>query len=246
MKLLPKKEIDTLKQKERKVQVDEGLKLATSVEKLRELRLAEEKNLREYRERAINEIQTEIASLIEDRDNLFKWNTEARAERVLLLAPLDQEWEALNLEKEQVTAVKQSLYLDKERLLQEQQQNIKQKETIANTIKKVTKIEQEAELALKEAQSLKDQSENEYRLKKTEHDIQTEEYGKRLATIDLMKATYENGLNVTEMENQRLKDWEDELIIREQDLARRITNLQRTEGVTNGNIHSSSNESDSK
>lgn len=85
MKLLPKKEIDTQKAKERKMQIDEGMALAKSVDKLREAKLNEEKSLREWREGNIKKVRYEIDQFIEERDKLEQQNNEARQVRDILI-----------------------------------------------------------------------------------------------------------------------------------------------------------------
>ncbi len=234
MKLQPKREIDSLKQKERKIEIDEGLKLVTQVEELRRLRLDEEKNLTEYREKTTALIKVEIDSLIEDRDNLFKWNTQAREEREKLLEPLDREWKELDKAKEQLIADKQELYLRGEQLKIEQQKDREVKKSILHSIDKARKIESEANRLFDEAILFKENAENEYLLAKSEHDIQSEEYGRRLADVNLLRATYQNGVNVNALDEKKLKEREEELIIREKDLDRRTKVLQAIEGVQNG------------
>lgn len=102
MKLLPKKEIDKQKADERKRLIDEGMALAKSVDKLRETRAIEEKNLREWRLDNVTRIQQEIESYLEVKENLRKETEAMEALRKKLIEPLDKEWEEINKIKQEL------------------------------------------------------------------------------------------------------------------------------------------------
>lgn len=243
MKLLDKKSVNTLKQKERKAEIDEGITLAKDIETLRALRLEEEKNLIDYRNRAIGEIQSEVNTLLSTKEALEGECKSLQTTRTLLLEPLDIEWAELDKAKQQIIQDKHQVYLAGEQLKIEERKDKETKKSILLSITKARKIEKDANKLFGEAITFKENAENEYEMAKSEHDIQTKEYGVRLDEIELLKQTYQNGINVNKMEEDKLKEWEDEIIIREQDLARRSKVLEIAQGVQNGNNNSSTNKS---
>lgn len=235
VKLRDKREVDSLKQKERKNEIDEGLKLVNQIEKLRILRIEEEKNLIEFRERSIKEIQNQIASFILDKETLSGELISLQETRKSLIVPLDTEWRELDKIKIQLIEDKQELYLQSEQLKIEKKKDAQIKKSILFSITKARKMESDAQKLFHESTLFKENAENEYLLAKHEHIIQNDEYGKRLADIELLKETYQNGININSMDENKLRDWENELIIREQDLERRSNMLQIVERVQNGN-----------
>lgn len=72
MRLLSKREIDTARVADTKRQYDEGKKLATRVDVLRETTVREEANLKKVREKSVAELYAEINPLIEKREALLK------------------------------------------------------------------------------------------------------------------------------------------------------------------------------
>lgn len=227
MKLLPKKtEIDKAKAAERKMEIDEGMNLARQVDDLRRIKAEEERNILDYRNGMMKAICVEIDSLIEDRDNLFKSNAQARLDREALLEPLDKEWQELNLEKESLGKEKEELFVSREALKIEAKNDRETKKMILSSIAKSRKAESDARKLFDEAILFKENAESECRMATFEHDVQNDEYGKRLKEIELARSAYQNGINVNLMDEQRLSDWEKELIIREQALERGRKTLQ--------------------
>lgn len=96
MRLLPKSAINKAKALDRQREIDEGKKLATRVDKLRELSAIEEKNLMAFREKTMEAIQAEIRPLIDKRDTLLKDIKDRTTQRNILLIPLDAKWEEVN------------------------------------------------------------------------------------------------------------------------------------------------------
>ena len=95
MKLRDKYEVDALKALERKREVDEGAKLARSVDALRELKSAEERNLQKFHTDALARVQAEIDEKIQDLNHLKGEIEQARLQRQELQKPLTEEWHAL-------------------------------------------------------------------------------------------------------------------------------------------------------
>jgi hypothetical protein len=76
MKLLEKNEISKIKGIERKMEIDEGIKLAKRVDTLRELSAKEQTSLSKFRDESLKQIRIEIDSLITERNNLILENKE--------------------------------------------------------------------------------------------------------------------------------------------------------------------------
>lgn len=72
MRLLPKSEIDRLKQQEKNLEIQEGLKLSRRVDSLRKMASEQEVNLDSFRGASLEAINKEITSLTEIRDKKQK------------------------------------------------------------------------------------------------------------------------------------------------------------------------------
>lgn len=92
MKILPKKELVTLKQKEQEQLVRTGAKIATDVDKLREMKVIEEENLKKFRETALSEIQAEINRKAQETTALDSQIATRKKELERLFAPLDEQF----------------------------------------------------------------------------------------------------------------------------------------------------------
>lgn len=90
MELLKKSAIDTLKANERKREIDEGMKLASRVDKLRELASTEQTNLSKFRDTTMKAIRNEIDTEIAKKDALVRENTELREENARLKQVLEK------------------------------------------------------------------------------------------------------------------------------------------------------------
>lgn len=72
MKILDKLQINVAKSAERKLEVEEGRKLASSVDGLRELKAKEESSLGRFRDKAIEAVKAEIQIFIDRRDAVLE------------------------------------------------------------------------------------------------------------------------------------------------------------------------------
>lgn len=219
MRLLPKNEVNKIKAQERKNEIDTGISLAQSVDKLRETFQNEKSDLINYRETTLRQIKVEIDSLLEDRDNLLKWNTEARKQReeILKVDVSEVKKELANLvnseqEKHTVNISRESLKIDEQSLE-------KEKEKIALIIAQSKQNEIETEKANNESVSLREMAQRHYEMAQSEHSLQTEEHEKSLKDLQEQKESYENGVKILEIERNEVKEKESELIIREKHLA---------------------------
>jgi hypothetical protein len=167
MKLLPKKQdIDKAKSDERKKEIDEGLDLARKVETLRELKLSEEKNLRDWRDNSVKVIQQSIDSLLEQEIVVRRKVAEAIEARKKLLEPLDKEWDEVNETKKWITKEKERIYLSGERLKIEEVE-VEKKNTLATKLLETIK-QKNSKLEVSIAQSLENESRTEKAYKEVE------------------------------------------------------------------------------
>ncbi len=235
MKLLQKRQIDSALATQRKSEIDNGIKFATSVDNLRRARVEEEKSLKDYRKRAFTEIQVEIDSLLEDKANLLKWNTEARAERVELLKPLDEEWKKVNHEKVQLEEEKRSVQNQREELDKTEKDTEIELEKVSRLVLDVEDSRKKVERTKKETTALKDMAQKEYEIARHEHESQTEAHEKAMIEVNDLKVQYEVGLNTLKIETKLINEKEADLISREQHLQTQIRTLQIARGILNHN-----------
>lgn len=88
MKLLDKREIDRAKAAERKLDIDQGAKLAAKVDTLRELAAKEEGSLNTFVKQIREEALAQAAIFIQRRDTAIKEALEATIQRDALLRPI--------------------------------------------------------------------------------------------------------------------------------------------------------------
>ena len=243
MKLLPKKQdLDKAKNDERKRAIDEGIKLAESVDKLRQAKLNEEKSLREWREANIKAVKVEIDKALEEKGSLLKEVEDARALREQLLKPLDKEWVEVKKAKEEVVKEKESSFIEREQLKLEQEKGRQEWEKVSQAAVRIKQNEQDTEKAKSEAISLKELAQREYEMAHTEHDAQAKVIEEKLSELTQRAKEYEVAQSVIAIREHEVKDKEVELIKREQDLERRMRNFQLAQEVLNKNSSHKLNE----
>lgn len=96
MRLLPKSEILEAKNLDRKIEIDEGAKLAGKIDLLRKTVAEEEQNLSKFRLESLKTLREEMGALKEQRDDLEKDIEGLKETRKLLQVPLDAEWEEVS------------------------------------------------------------------------------------------------------------------------------------------------------
>lgn len=112
LKLLPKTKTSSLKIAERQSEVQEGVKLAKTVDALREAKSREEANLAKFRTESLKEIQNQINDKIVEIKKLEQELEIKKEERVKLEAPIDltTEWKRVEIAKKEVEILKQELF----------------------------------------------------------------------------------------------------------------------------------------
>lgn len=92
MRLLSKRAADEAKALDRQREIEEGKKLATRVDKLRELSAEEEKNIRQFRDRELASIMTELKPLREELETTKHLIAHRKDELKVLMQPIDEKW----------------------------------------------------------------------------------------------------------------------------------------------------------
>lgn len=110
-RLLDKKLVTAALATERKQEIDKGIKLAKSIDALRETRVKEESELQDFRINTIRKIQIEIDAKIEENDRLSSENKLLREQRILAEAPIDlkEEWQKVREDKQTFSSWQESL-----------------------------------------------------------------------------------------------------------------------------------------
>jgi len=129
MKLLTKQEIQQKTANARKLEIDEGKKLAQSVDNLRELRSLEEQNLEKFREKTVSAIHKEIEELSGERDSLVREVKTLEDKREEARKPLDEEWGTVRKRVEEIDDRLASISI-REEWLKEREEKISSKETL--------------------------------------------------------------------------------------------------------------------
>lgn len=90
MKLLPKQEIQDLKAKQRKAEIDEGVKLAKKVDSLREMASKEQATIEKFQKESLNNLRSEIQKLIDLRDSIIEEIKGIKEEKIAVIVELDE------------------------------------------------------------------------------------------------------------------------------------------------------------
>jgi len=106
MKLMSKKEVTTAAASVRKSEIDEGHKLAKQITGIRQTKAEEEASLEKFRSETVKNIKAQLEPLQTELEDTQKELVEAKKQRDELLVPLDKEWEAVELVKNEIAVLK--------------------------------------------------------------------------------------------------------------------------------------------
>ena len=166
MKLLPKTKAASLKTESRKLDIDEGVKLAKTVDALRQAKATEEANLAKFRDQSLQLVKTQINTLITEKDDLVRQKESLVYEVELLQKTIDAKWNDA-VQKNTVLNTLKNILEDKIQFISETEQEIKRKsadialehERIADfkeeqmkTLSSIEKKEEETQQILSETQ----------------------------------------------------------------------------------------------
>ncbi len=157
IRLLAKSEIVQAKSLERKLEMDEGAKLARKVDALRELQVSEEANLQQFRIATVTQIHEEIAKENQKKEQLLQEVKQLEEQKKKALEPITKELEALE------TATTQ---------LFEIQNKVNDQITIAKSLNEDAECKRdEVNRLLLQAKTIKDQALREFEQAATERDL---------------------------------------------------------------------------
>ena len=129
MRLLSKSDIDKQKNQEAGQTIAEGKKLATAVDRLRELRADEEATLGKFRSETIAGIQKEIEPLAKERDDLKSEVATLKEQKTEAQKPLDAEWERVQQDKQGILELQVALS-DRREHLEKREEAVVSREVI--------------------------------------------------------------------------------------------------------------------
>lgn len=229
MKLLAKSDISKAKSVDRQREIDEGLKLATKVDALREISAQEEASLAKFRTETLWVIASEILSETTKRDELKAEVQVLEDRKVEALKPLTEELNKIAVGKEHLAEVKSTLDSRQERI-QEKERNLEQREQgIAKLEKDISYTQEDISRRLQNAGTLESNAE---RLHRDAND--TLEDARIQATATLATAAQRETW-VAEREKASSAK-EEELRTKEIDLAKEWSRLKDREATLERNI----------
>lgn len=190
MRLIDKKDILVQKSTERKREIDEGVKLAKSIDTLRETHAKEQQGLKRFRDESLKVIKNEIEIHNKKRDELFKEIQILEEQKILAQAPIDliKEWTKVKIDQEQIKSTthdlveRESKVIEnettiqvKENLFAKREETIKENENLTNRFLTeannkyllAEKHENESNERAKQTQSILNEKDNELRAKET-------------------------------------------------------------------------------
>lgn len=104
MKLLSKQDIDLAKARERKMEIDEGKKLAERVDTLRRVLPAEMARLEEFRDKTVAAVKADIEQILERKNRLSKEADAEEERRARAMEPLTERERELDRREEAIKA----------------------------------------------------------------------------------------------------------------------------------------------
>jgi uncharacterized phage infection (PIP) family protein YhgE len=230
--ILPNKiKLNQAKAQETKAQIDEGLAIARKIDAMRELKVTQETNIKQWRDVTVKAVQDEINEILSQRDTLRSEIAVATERRDELRKPLDFEWIKLNEEKSKFEKDRDTLNLNIISFDIEVKSFEKEKVKINKAILNAEQNEEDTKKLKEKAQELKEVAQLESNLAKQERENSNKIIERKIAEVNQSATEYEVGLQTIKLREQQVKEKEEELITRENDLARRINNLQRAEAI---------------
>lgn len=118
MRLPSKREVDKAKAADQKRAIDEGMKLATRIDVLRETLLNEEARLVQFRTQSVAAIHAEIDRAGKERESLLEEVRDLKIQREKLLRPLDEKQRELEEREELLSEKEESVRNDRVTLSQ--------------------------------------------------------------------------------------------------------------------------------
>lgn len=234
MKLLSKSEIQKSRSTERRMDIEEGAKLARKIDTLRETAAGEETRLSKFREESLKKIRSEIEEKSAEKKSIEDDIERLRAIREKLQEPLDKEWELVKKMASDLEKKSNSLDLKELNLNKRDQEIILMKESLQKEKTKVSESRFIAALGLiklSEKMKAADEMLKKANIERENADKYKEDCDKNLLEREAVIASKERDL-AAQFENLVKKRKEHG--IRERQLRDReatfIRNIERTNG----------------
>ncbi len=228
MKLFTPNDIQAVKAKERKLEIDQGMRLALRVDNLRTALATEEKNLHNFRTSTVPLVQKEINGLLEQlrekKDELALLQKQCEEAR----KPLDAEW--VKLRTGLVDYEAKLTYLSNQtRDLNDWEASLRKEQGLADqTREDIKQARSEVTQAQKEVRKLHIQKEGELaETQKLKHNLE-EEYSQKLKIVDEKERKLDYDI-------EHYKDFTSSLKEKEHALSQRETQLTIRENAKRKN-----------
>lgn len=214
MKLLTKQEITNKKATERKVEIDEGIKLARKVDGLRQIVSEEEKSLARFRSESLSHMRAEIKPLVEEKESLSEEIEKLKQQRNLLRAPLDKEWSEVRSHQARLVAQEESLdekisklQMSEEHINEKVRQLVLEEERIEDARASANESIEDAEAFKKQAIEELADARNEAQVLAMNYELKAQELLDREGRIAARERDAHNFDRKNSAEERRLREW---------------------------------------
>lgn len=204
MKLLPKSEIIKKQNDARKMQIDEGQRIARKIDILRETLANEELSLEKFRKETVTLIHKEVSEERAILNSLKKEIEDLSIIKKELQKPLDEEWEKVKEAMIEIEKHKEAINVSWNDILKREQEIKETSKKTAQTLANTLRLEERTKDELTEAHSKNIEAEKALKLSK-----------EKLAKTEVYIETTES----------EIRDREKELASREKDCTIRETKL---------------------
>lgn len=212
MKLLPRSELNTRINAEKKATIDSGVFLAKKIDALREELLTLQKDRDIFISGSQKVINDSLRDLQQKQDSLSKEITGLEIQRKELLKPLDYKWKEVNEVQIKVLKEKEENRRDRERLNLDEEKIAKTKKEISQLVARTRYKEREIEEARTDALNCKEMGQREFAHNREKYTQQREELEKEISTVNQRKIEYENGVALYERKEKDLVEREQQLL----------------------------------
>jgi len=225
MKLLPKKEIESKVNDQKKSEIDAGLFLARKIDALREQVAEAQKEHDETIATLNKEFQLFVTEMTSKKGKLENEIRDLKEIREVLQKPLDEAWDDFNQRNDELL-LKQNKLLENEYIASQKKTELDKISEDLQKLNEEIKIEKsDADILLEKADVLFKGREEELKIAKKERLGQYNEHENKIRKLSEIEKEYITALQTLGIKKTELKEKESNLIIRERDLARRQQRL---------------------
>lgn len=215
MKLLPKSQVLSRINAQKKTEIDSGVTIAKKIDVLRETYAHEESNLRLFRENAVKDVTAEIKTLCAERDVLKEQIVSLNQTRTDLIKPLDAEWAIVKEAQAKLIEDQEILQGDKKNLKSEWAELDVQRAKVIQTYQSATQKEHEAEQNRADSIEHGNSARTKLHEAKVLHEDTVKEKERVYGEIEGLRRSYEVGIETNKLKAKELEEKEEDLIERE-------------------------------